>query len=488
MTTVIDSLVIELGLDPKKFTAGQKAAMEAFKKAQEEASSRAKLIESAGARAGQFFSKLRTEAIGFAALLIGGRGLKDFVSDTVTANANLGRMSKALGISSGELARWRTAAYLAGGSAESVSSAFETLVSEREKVQLHGSSEMNAVLNNLIGIGFTDAQGKLRSVTDLIEHVAVALRKMRPERAIEVGKIFGIDRDTVLFLTKTRGEVEKFLVTADKLNPITDKMVASGTHLQRTWRELETASEGWGNALLEDLSPSLETTGDWMTKLFHTSVELRNSFKKAPLFSGDWVDELKAKWKRTEPLFKRGDTFNERFGGASPNVKPGAGGGDISLGIAALMASLQNAVPGARFTALNDSYHAGTNSKHAKGLALDLTTTGDYAVVSAAIRNMLGPGATVINEDDPKQRSARSTGSHIHVQFNSPEDAARYARSAGPGGGTVNNRSNTSTSDVKVGAVNIYVPTAKEAAEVSRVWKAVDDAAFAAHANGGLNG
>ena len=470
MTTVLDVFVIELGLDPKKFTAGQKAAMSSFKQAQEEATSRAKLIEAAGARAAQFFTRLRTEVVGFAALLIGGRGLKDFVAGVVVSNAAVGRLARTMDLAPRELARWRNAFYLGGGSVDGITSSLQSLTGEIQQFQLTGQSSLLPYLYQL-GVGFTDNDGKIKTSTQLLLDVADALHRMDPARAAEFGKALHLDNDSINTIIRGRAALSDLLDEADRLNRITDADVAAAERLQRAWRRSELSTQSWGHALLTDLTPGLETGLGWIDKILQKSVELRDTWRG-------------------------GASFSDRFAPAAGSlrylppgsVKPGAtGGGDVSLGVLALMKVLESAVPGARFTALNDAYHAGTSSKHASGLALDLTTSGDHAAVASAIRQMLGPGASVLDEYDPRQRSARSTGPHIHVQFSTPEDAARYARgaSAGSGGGVTNNRS-TSATDVRIGAVNVSVPTARDAADVSRVWRAVDDAMLATPANYGL--
>lgn len=104
-------------------------------------------------------------------------------------------------------------------------------------------------------------------------------------------------------------------------------------------------------------------------------------------------------------------------------------GGDSAPGTYSLAHKIQDNVPDFnRFTAFNDSYHAGTSSFHAKGLALDFTVNNPANAGSAAnyVSGLLsnnGISGTVINEYiNP---SARATGGHIHVNFSSAADAQR---------------------------------------------------------------
>lgn len=89
------------------------------------------------------------------------------------------------------------------------------------------------------------------------------------------------------------------------------------------------------------------------------------------------------------------------------------------------------------FAAVNDRYHLGTGSKHALGLAFDtsLSDPSKSAEAAEAIRNRLR-GAGLSDQafkviDEYRNPSSRSTGGHLHTQFNSREAAEQYAQSMG---------------------------------------------------------
>ena len=87
------------------------------------------------------------------------------------------------------------------------------------------------------------------------------------------------------------------------------------------------------------------------------------------------------------------------------------------------------------FSAFNDNYHKGTNSKHAKGLAFDATFHNGSKGAAEAISNLTstlkrmdfqaGRDYRVI--DEYKNPSARSTGGHLHFQWQSRQAADRFA-------------------------------------------------------------
>lgn len=71
-----------------------------------------------------------------------------------------------------------------------------------------------------------------------------------------------------------------------------------------------------------------------------------------------------------------------------------------------------------RFTAFNDSYHKGTNSKHAIGKAFDFTVK-DVREANASIKRLQEVakkyGFTINAINEYAKPSARSTGGHVHV-------------------------------------------------------------------------
>lgn len=107
-------------------------------------------------------------------------------------------------------------------------------------------------------------------------------------------------------------------------------------------------------------------------------------------------------------------------------------GGEVHPGVMALASKIQESISGFnRFTAFNDAYHHRVNpgSKHAQGLAADFTIKDPSRSEEAAnqIRQMLqsmGISGRVINEyTNP---SAHATGGHIHVQFDSAQEAEKF--------------------------------------------------------------
>lgn len=140
MATVIDALVVTLGLDPKNFTAGKDKAVKDTKKTQEdlkkigtemtaderkEAQERGRIVtketaerEESAKRIGGAIVKVRNEALALVGVFTAGLGLKSLIGETVNAAAGLSRMSENLSMSATDLATWQLANKNAGGTVE----------------------------------------------------------------------------------------------------------------------------------------------------------------------------------------------------------------------------------------------------------------------------------------------------------------------------------------------------------------------------------
>ena len=131
MATVIDMLYVGLGLDASKFNAGVKEATKAEAKLDSAVEKTGKTIEKTGkktnthardldemARRGvKAFNDVRNAAVQMFAAYATASGLKSLIENLTVSNANLGLMSKNLGISAVELKQWGNVAEQLGGSA-----------------------------------------------------------------------------------------------------------------------------------------------------------------------------------------------------------------------------------------------------------------------------------------------------------------------------------------------------------------------------------
>jgi hypothetical protein len=120
MATVIDSLIVTLGLDPSNFNKGQKEAAQAFVKTGQAAEKSGKGIEDSAKKAGDFIGRLRSEALKLFAIFSGGKGLESFGTYLATNNVALSRMGSLMGMTANQMASFQGMARLTGTSGQSL--------------------------------------------------------------------------------------------------------------------------------------------------------------------------------------------------------------------------------------------------------------------------------------------------------------------------------------------------------------------------------
>lgn len=282
MPTVIDEFVVEFGLDPAKFTEGQKKLMEAMRRTQSAAEQQAKGMEESGGKISDSLSIITRKALGFASVLLGGVGLTHFAEEVIHSDFHLGRFAKTLGMLPGEVNQWRTAIRLAGGDTNEVDQAFSHIRDQLQAFNLTGTNDLLPLLNAMqVGLLKTANATKnpaeyFMSIADVIHQ----LGKTDSARAFAVAERAGMSMTMFqIAVDKGRAGFAEWLSMAQRLNPVTDANVASATKLENAWNKFAVSSEGIGNAIMRNLIeplavPLLEelTSPDW-AKNFNKALD-----------------------------------------------------------------------------------------------------------------------------------------------------------------------------------------------------------------------
>jgi hypothetical protein len=198
--TIVDALIVTLGLDAKEFERGQKRTLDSLDKTRKDADKTAKDVEQAGKRAAQFFTQMRNEALAFFAVLAVGSGLKSFVKDTISTASGLERMSANLDMSAKDLAEWQLAAKHVGGTAEGMTATLQQAADDIAKFKMGFGSES---LSGFFRMGGTtdqlkDANTYLLARADIIKKIY----DVDPNKARVVAAMMGITDEGAFNLAK----------------------------------------------------------------------------------------------------------------------------------------------------------------------------------------------------------------------------------------------------------------------------------------------
>lgn len=274
--SVIDSLVVELGLDPKNFTDGQKKAAEAqldFQKGTQKTQKDLDGFEKTGKQA---FDNVAKSALTLFAIIAGGRGIKDLIGDAISMSAAAGRMATNIGISTTALSAWENAVRDVGGSKSDADSAFSTLTQAIASAEA-GQPNATAAILQQHGIKLTNANGTQRDPTAIMGDVANWFHELTPQMATFFGGQLGFNQSMISLLEKGAAGVAPLLQPS--ISPAESAMAQA---IQLHWGELQTAIDTTGNDLMMAFGPSLISNMDdfakglWLiTQVFEGKISWR---------------------------------------------------------------------------------------------------------------------------------------------------------------------------------------------------------------------
>jgi hypothetical protein len=178
MPTVIDELVVKLGLDPKDFVSGQKKAEDALRKTKDAAKEGSKEVSEGASDMLKAFGGLQGKLLGVAALFTGGLGLTEFSKKMAAVTTQTTYLSRQIGVSAQELEALDAAGAKVGANAGEISGSIAGVYRQLKSGELHGVSRLQSYFQSMTsrkyptGIPLTNPDGSDRSPTDLFADVA----------------------------------------------------------------------------------------------------------------------------------------------------------------------------------------------------------------------------------------------------------------------------------------------------------------------------
>ena len=200
MATVIDALVITLGLDPKGV---QKGMTEAEK--------------TVTGGMGKITSIIKS----FAAPLAGAFAAGKLFNDWLKGADALGKFSASVGQNIEDMGAWREAVIRAGGTADGFTSSFEALNSRVAMAGAIGSGRGKKVFEQL-GIALKDASGQMRDTKDILLDLADAAQKMDKAQFVGLARMLGLDAGTIRALQQGRAALEETIKYQKELGVYTE--------------------------------------------------------------------------------------------------------------------------------------------------------------------------------------------------------------------------------------------------------------------------
>lgn len=270
MATVIDSLIVTLGLDNKDFQKGMKDTEKGLSDTRKNTDRVGKQIAASGKDAAEFFGQMQRSAIKFFAVLTAGKGMINFTRDVVTTGANLSRLSKNLNISANTMHRWGKASELNGGSMEGFLGTLQNLGSQVTEIFMKGDSAITPYLRQL-GVSITDAAGKAKPLTNILSDIADATEKAFPDRQQRYAylKQMGFDEGTINLIAKGGKELRSTLAAQQGFS---QKDADAAYKAEQTWLKAQQRLEKMTRELVIKVLPSLERLAESFVKMAEVMI------------------------------------------------------------------------------------------------------------------------------------------------------------------------------------------------------------------------
>lgn len=308
--TVIDALLVTLGLDTSDFRKGQKDVSDDLKKQREDAKKTAKEMAEQGKKAASFFSSIKTELLALTGVTVTAGGLMSFVKSTTSGLMDLSIQSKALGLSARELDGWSKSAEAAGSSAEKISASLQGFqgaiqgarVGDYSSSIFGGLAQLNALTGQNFDVWGQDASSLAKTSLD-------ALRKISdPNLRRQVGLSLGFDDATL-----QRNQEGKFLPDVDRLTKssgITDASTKGAKEFTAAWAELGQNLDTVKNQIYEGLIPTIRDLNGLLKEWSSGNVKSSSFFKELKKDINDITGIDLGDWKLSDDLKNLKDNFS----------------------------------------------------------------------------------------------------------------------------------------------------------------------------------
>ena len=253
MPTIIDSLIVTLGLDSKDVDSkapGVRSKLADLEKAASKTESGVKDIGKASKGTASELTVLSQKMGSFLALVGGSIAIRSFVKDTIETNTQLYFLSRNLEMNTQKLFAWGAAAQEIGGSKGTIQNFMRTIASMPGEL-LTGKMPQLLPLFARLGINFREPFSQI--MVDLSKRFAGMDRKV----AFSFGTASGIPEDVMNLILQGPQAVESAMGRTGKFGPTAGE-AKSAAELKRGFTDLELQLVKIGYDLLYKVTPYLE--------------------------------------------------------------------------------------------------------------------------------------------------------------------------------------------------------------------------------------
>lgn len=228
-TTVIDQLIVRLGLDPRDFTKGEREAAASIRKTEQD-------VKQSSQSMGQSFAGLATKFLGVAALIDVAKKIAGSISDLSTSTRQLGIDSRNYGVAASELRNLQNASEMFGGTADAVTKSVGGFQKAIFDLAFNGQISDSLTMLARLGVQFQNTDGSARDFKDVLLDTAGALESSGLSKAqqYQFARSAGLDEGSAQVALLGRAGAETELARQGKRTQVTDTILNAATAIEQS--------------------------------------------------------------------------------------------------------------------------------------------------------------------------------------------------------------------------------------------------------------
>ncbi|HBR2271041.1 lytic transglycosylase domain-containing protein [Klebsiella pneumoniae] len=308
--TVIDALLVTLGLDTSQFRKAQQEVSDDLKKQREDAKNTAKEMAEQGKKAASFFSSIKTELLALTGVTVTAGGLMSFVKSTTSGLMELSIQAKSLGMTAKELDGVGKAAEAAGSSVEKISAALQGFQNAKQLAKVgvydtpvqEAAIRLNSLTHDSFNIRDDSAQTTFRKILESARKVT------DPDIRRQILQLVGID-DAI----NQRNQEGKFLTDVDRLTKssgITDASTKGAKEFTAAWAELGQNLDTVKNQIYVGLIPTIRDLNGLLIEWSSGNAKSSSFFKELKRDINDITGIDLGSWTLSGDLRNLKDNFS----------------------------------------------------------------------------------------------------------------------------------------------------------------------------------
>lgn len=246
--TVLDTLMLALGVDTKGMDKGLNEAQQ-------------KMQAASKSLASNLLSPMKA-AFG---ALAAGLSLGAVTSQYLTQADAIGKMADSIGADIEELQAWGEAAARAGGSAQAFQGSLQAM---NRNIQLAAQGQGEAAKSfQQFGISVKDANGKARDSFDVLRDLAGAMEGMDKQKAMGFGQRLGLDRGTIMLLQSGKVAVDDLIRRQKELGVYTKEDAEIAAKANDAIADLGQTLKAAGAIFMRAIVPAITWVTEHLTAL-----------------------------------------------------------------------------------------------------------------------------------------------------------------------------------------------------------------------------